>query len=95
MNKYVIAFLDLSKGELLQEIVEANSALEAGIKYLNWWDEPESGEPPHTLEDFYNEVFNCDSYINVLDLNKALGTGRSGGGLQTRISQFDSESRFQ
>lgn len=92
MNKYVIAFLSLHEGELKQEIVEAKTALEAGLSYLNWWEEL---DPPTTLEDLYNEAFNGDCHIHILDLAKALKTNWGGGGLQTRIAQFDSESRFQ
>jgi len=92
MNKYVVAFISLHDGELKQEIVEAKTALEAGISYLNWWVE---SEQPTTLKELYTEAFNGDCHIHVLDLAKALSTGRPGGGLQTRIAQFDSESRFQ
>lgn len=91
MNKYVVAFLSLHDGEIKQEIVEANSALEAGISYLNWWE----SDPPATLNDLYNAAYNGDCFIHILDLNKALKTNRSGGGLQTRITQFESESGFQ
>lgn len=90
MNKYVVAFLSLHDGEIKQEIVEANSPLEAGLSYLNWLE----SDPPTTLDDLYQEVYNWDCYIHILDLNKALKTNW-GGGLQTRIAQFDSESRFQ
>lgn len=97
MNKYVVAFLNLSDGEILQEIVESDSAYEAGMSYLHWWDKTEEGweERPKTLKELYEQVYNADCYINVLDLNKALSTGRPGGGLQPRISQFNSESRLQ
>lgn len=92
MNKYVVGFLSLFDGELKQEIVEANSELEAGVSYLNWWDgeEPE----PADLEDLYNAVYDNDCYIHILDLAKALKTNRGGTSLQNSVAQFDSESGF-
>lgn len=94
MNKYVIAFLSLHDGELKQEIVEAKTALEAGISYLNWW-ENEEFSPPTTLDELYMAAYDGDCHIHILDLNKALKTNWGGSGLQSRIAQFDSESRFQ
>jgi len=97
MKKFVVAYLSLHDGELVQEIVEANSALEAGLSYLNWWDEHEEDVRaviPKTLEDLYNEVYNGDCFINVLEL-KHERTGRPGGGLQNQIAGFDSRARVQ
>lgn len=92
MNKYVVGFLSLHEGRLVQEIVEANSALEAGISYLNWWDSEE--DRPATLEDLYNAVYDNDCYINILDLTKASKTNRGGTSLQNSVAQFESESGF-
>jgi hypothetical protein len=91
MNKYVIAFLSLHEGELKQEIVEAKTALEAGLSYLNWWEE---SEQPTTLEELYNEAFNGDCHIHILDLNKALKTNWGGTKLQPSVGQFESDSGF-
>lgn len=76
MNKYVVAFLSLHDVEIKQEIVGANSPLEAGLSYLNWWE----NDPPTTLEELHQEVYNGDCYIHILDLNNALKDNRSGGG---------------
>ena len=97
-NKYVIAFLNMSEGELKQEIVEANSAYDAAMSYLNWWNEDEEDdweERPKTLSGLELVVFDADCYINVLDLNKALKTNRGDGGLSTVRLRFESESGFQ
>lgn len=84
MNKYVIAFLSLHNGEMLQELVESESDLHAGIAYLeerDWeWD-----EIPNSLEELYEIVFNCDAYISVVDL-EALKTNGGGDVLQKRIA---------
>lgn len=92
MNKYVVGFLSLHEGRLVQEIVEANSALEAGISYLNWWEEREA--KPTTLVELYNIAYDGDCYINILDLDKALKTNRGGTVLQKQVAQFESESGF-
>lgn len=95
MNKYVVAFMSMLDGELKQEVVEANSALEAGLSYLGWWeDNDDIYEPPNSLNRLYEVAYDSDCYIHILDLSKALKTNRSGG-LQTRITQFESESGFQ
>lgn len=95
MNKYVVAFISLHDGELKQEVVEAKTALEAGISYLNWWESDGGFSPPTTLDELYSAAYDGDCHIHILDLNKALKTNWGGGGLQPRIAQFDSESRFQ
>lgn len=77
MNKYVVAFFSEYTGVIYQEIVAANSALAAGISYLDWWAE---AIPPKTLEELYKQVEESGCAIHVLDLNKALKTNRSGGG---------------
>lgn len=92
MNKYVVAFLNLADGEIKQEIVEANSALHAGVSYLNWWEYAE--DEPQNLEDLYFQVFNGDCYLHVLDLNKALKTNWGGTKLQPSVGQFESDSGF-
>lgn len=70
MNKYVVAFLDLSEGEIKQQIVEGESAYMAAMTYLHWWDRTEEGweDRPQTLEELYEAVFNNDCHINVLEL---------------------------
>ena len=93
MNKYVIAFLSLHKGELKQEIVEAKTALEAGISYLNWWED-EVFSPPTTLDELYMAAYDGDCHIHILDLNKALKTNWGGTKLQPSVGQFESDSGF-
>jgi len=93
MNKYVVAFYSSMLAELKQEIIEANSVFEAAISYLGWTAE-DIGEAK-TLTDLQEILYGMEDTIHVLDLNKALKTNWGGGGLQTRIAQFDSESRFQ
>lgn len=65
MNKYVVAFLSLYVGELKQEIVEATSAVEAAISYLNWWEDE---TPPKTMDEVHEIVGDGDSFIHVLDI---------------------------
>lgn len=96
MNKYVIAFLNLTEGELKQEIVEANSAYEAGMSYLHWWDKTEEGweERPKNLEELETVVYDGDCFIHILDLSKALKTNGGGIVLQKQVGQFESDSGF-
>ncbi len=91
MNKYVVSHFSLMNGELLAEIVEAASKLEAALKYLNL------EEVNITTQAELNEYLaNVEDWVVVTDIsNNRAGTGRPGGGLQTRISQFNSESRVQ
>lgn len=93
MNKYVVAFYSSMLGELKQEIVEANSAFEAAVSYLGWTKE--DTDEAATLSDIQEILYGMEDSIHILDLNKALKTNWGGGGLQPRIAQFDSESRFQ
>ena len=93
MNKYVVAFYSSMLAELKQEIIEANSVFEAAISYLGWTAE-DIGEAK-TLTDLQEILYGMEDTIHVLDLAKALKTNWGGGGLQTRIAQFDSESRLQ
>lgn len=89
MNKYVVAYCNLHAGELLQEVVEANSALEAAKSYLNW----EDLEHVRSMDELEALAFDTDAFIHVLELNNRAGAGRPGPGLQTQLAQFDSESR--
>lgn len=94
MNKYVVAFISLHDGELKQEIVEANTSLEAGISYLNWWESNDDFSPPSTLDELYAAAYDGDCHIHILDLDKALKTNRGGTVLQKQVAQFESESGF-
>ena len=67
MNKYVIALANLNQGELLQELVEADSDLQACISYLGWW-ETEEDVKPTSMEEVHDYASNCDCWINVLEL---------------------------
>lgn len=65
MNKYVVAFWSDHTGELLQEIVEANSEVEAAVSYLDIAElEFDSMDLIHTY------CANCDTSINVIQIDK-------------------------
>ena len=64
MRKYVVGYLNFFDNELLLEVVEANSAFEAAVDYMDQ-------DPPTettNLEDFQVELFAQDTIINVLDI---------------------------
>lgn len=88
MNKYVVAYWNDWTGELLQELVEATSAVAAVLSYTEW-DDPALT----TMGSIRAYAANCDCAISVLELNNRAGAGRPGPGLQTQLAQFDSESR--
>lgn len=67
MNKYVVAYWNDHTGELLQEEVEAKSAFDAAISYLQW-DAEEMNLS--TMKDVYEMAANMDSMINVLEIGK-------------------------
>jgi len=92
MNKYVVAIANITKGELLQELVEATSDVEACISYLGWW---EMGDKfPTSMEEIHDFANNSDCLVSVLEIKRER-TGRPGGGLQNRIAGFDSQARVQ
>lgn len=85
MNKYVVGYLSLFENELLLEIVEAESRLRAMLSYLDLSEEEFPDE-----EAVHNFCTNCDSSINVIQINNVSRSGRSGNGLQTHVAEFDS-----
>jgi hypothetical protein len=90
MKKFVVAFANLNTGELVQELVEAVSDIEACISYLNFW---EAGDTfPTSMEEIHDYCSNCDCWISVLELKREL-TKRPGGGLQNQVAGFDSQAR--
>lgn len=91
MNKYVVAHLSLFDGDLKQEVVEAESTLEAALSYLGF-EEDECSEYD-SLDDLVEAQFNQDCFLGVLELSNSR-TGRSGTGLQTHEAQFDSAESF-
>jgi hypothetical protein len=95
MNKYVVAFLSFHNNEILMEVIKATSKLEAAISYLTEFTEWSDLDEHKNISSLQEYLFDGDCLIEVLDLSKALKTNWGGGGLQTRIAQFDSESRFQ
>lgn len=66
MNKYVVAFWNDHTGELLQELVEADSEVAAAISYLDIAEE--YAEDMHSMEDIHTYCVNGDSMINVFPL---------------------------
>lgn len=90
MNKYVVSYFSLMKGELLAEIVEGNSKLDAALKYLDLEDSAEV----HTQEELDEYLGHVEDWLVVTDItHKRARAGRSGPRLQAHVSQFDSESR--
>jgi hypothetical protein len=72
MKTWVVAFLNLGQGELLQYPVEAESKLLAYKAVLDrkfgrdYWREYVSDVP--TEDDIEEMVFNCDCYISALEI---------------------------
>jgi hypothetical protein len=66
MNKYVIAYFNSYDGELKQEIVHANSKLEAAFSYLGYEEGDKEGI--NTLEELYQTVWNMDCMLNILEI---------------------------
>lgn len=73
MNKYVVAYLSLHERELLLEIVEANSDVEAAKSYLDW----EHMEDVTTMQEIQEITANGDVHINVLQIDKTNWRSRS------------------
>lgn len=75
MKKYVVAMWSDHTGELLQELIEANSAFEAVLSYMQWDAEEYNLK---TMEDVYKLAANMDAMVNVLDISKRFGTNKPG-----------------
>jgi len=88
MNKYVVGYLSLFENEVLLEIVEAKSRLQAMRSYLDLSEEEFPDE-----EAVHAYCANTDASINALQINKPR-SGRSGNGLQTQVAEFDSPAAF-
>lgn len=67
-NKYCVAFLNLHDGELTQEIVEADSEVNACREVLEL-DEFKDCDNIRDMRAIYVYVANSDSYISCLKLN--------------------------
>lgn len=67
MKKFVIAYWNDHTGELLQEEVDANSAFDAAISYLQW-DAEEMNVS--TVNEVQTLAANMDSMITVLEIGK-------------------------
>ncbi len=65
MNKYVVAYWSDHTGELLQELVEAKTMVEAVKSYMQW-DDPTLTD----MNSLYNLAANCDSAVSVIQVNK-------------------------
>lgn len=63
MNTYVVAYWNDHTGELLQEIVEANSKVEAVKSYMQWDD-----EYIQDMDTAVNYAANCDSMVSVIEI---------------------------
>ncbi len=66
MNKYVVAVYHYMTGELVQEIVDANTKLEAAKSYLQDHDEYTSLQ---AMKNHYDD--NELAAINVIQINKS------------------------
>ena len=88
MNKYVVGYLSPFEYEVLLEIVEAESRLQAMRSYLDLSEEEFPDE-----EAVHAYCANTDASINALQINKPR-SGRSGNGLQTQVAEFDSPAAF-
>lgn len=73
MNKYVVALWNDNKGELLQEVVEANSKLDAVVSYMGW-----ERLRPATLEEAYSLAANMDAMFNVIEITVSKSRTNSG-----------------
>lgn len=73
MNKYVVAYYSDFEGEILQEVVEAETKLDAMKSYL------ELDDSFDTIESVENMLSNSDSTISILQINNLPRSGRSGG----------------
>lgn len=64
MNKYVVAYWREYTGVLLQEIVEANSRLEAVVSFMGWelYD-------LENMDEAYRFANDLDSAISVIQIN--------------------------
>ena len=63
MNRYVVAYWNDHTGELLQEIVGANSKVEALKSYMQWDDE--SIQDMNTAMQY---AANMDAMVNVIEI---------------------------
>lgn len=61
MNTYVVAYWNDHNGELLQEVVEANSALEAVMSYMEW-------EDIESMEELHEVTANSDCVVSVINI---------------------------
>lgn len=66
MNKYVVAHWSDHTGELLQELVEANTEVEAVLSYMQW-DDPTLT----SMAALHSYAANCDSAISVISVKPA------------------------
>lgn len=73
MKKFVIAYWNDYTGELLQEEIEANSAFDAAISYLQWDAENMNVT---NMREVQNMAANMDSMITVLEIGKRYGTNK-------------------
>lgn len=88
MNKYVVGYLSFFENNVLLEIVEAESKLQALQSYLGLSEEEFPSE-----DSVHDYCAGTDSSINALQINKPR-SGRSGNGLQTQVAEFDSPAAF-
>jgi len=63
MNKYVVAYWSDHTGELLQELVEANTPVDAVKSYMQWEDTGLT-----TMEALTSLAADCGSMVSVLDV---------------------------
>lgn len=63
MKKYVVAYYNHFNGELLQELVEANTELDAALCYMQW-----AREDLTNMSAVHSFAADCEATISVLDV---------------------------
>lgn len=72
MNKYVVAYLSFFGNELKQKIVEADSELEAGLKFMGIYTveslDDNALSSISDIDELDEFLSNCDSTIRVIKI---------------------------
>lgn len=71
MDKFVVAFVSLFDNEILMQVIEAKSGIEAALEYCkqNYFSDGSFGQEEFsTLEELKSYMFNGDCLINVIEV---------------------------
>ena len=68
MKKFAVGYIDFFDNELIIEIIEAEDWFSA-LSNHSKFKEDEIYLPNTSLKDAKNEAFNCDSMIDVIEIN--------------------------